>query len=265
MSDDETAVLVIGGIVALIGWGRWCTSAATVTTLGSSHSERLPIYFAPLACAGVLFTVLRVWASHDVRDHYGYIMMYLAMGMAWVVVVIKSLPLLGLNARDDAIERRNPAATWAVAGALLGFTAAFAGGNIGDGPHWIVVFFSAALSTIGLLLAWAVIAIFTPIIEAISLDRDLASGLRLAGFFTASGAILGRAVAGDWVSVSATLVDFIHYAWPILILVAVELLMSHLFKPTPQHPNWPAIPYGAIPAAVYLAVAGLFLLGAGWW
>jgi uncharacterized membrane protein YjfL (UPF0719 family) len=265
MSDDEMAVLMVSGIISAVGWGAWYTSAAMVTSIGSSRGERLPVYFAPLACAGLLFTVLSVWASHDVRDNFFYILMYLAMGMAWVVIVIKALPLLGLNARDDAIERRNTAAAWAVAGALVGFTAAFAGGNIGDGPHWIVVFFSAALSTLGLLFAWAVIATFTPIVEAISLDRDLASGLRLAGFLTASGAILGRAVAGDWVSVSATFVDFVHYAWPVLILIAVELFMSRLFRPTPQHPSWPAIPYGAIPAMVYVAIAALFLTGAGWW
>ncbi len=42
-------------------------------------------------------------------------------------------------------------------------------------------------------------------------ERDLASGIRTGGLFIAVGLVLGRAVAGDWVSESATLRDFFRH------------------------------------------------------
>jgi hypothetical protein len=53
----------------------------------------------------------------------------------------------------DATARRKPAQPLEhgnpAAGAILGLTLAFARGNIGNGPGWWVVVFSAGMSTLG--------------------------------------------------------------------------------------------------------------------
>ena len=48
----------------------------------------------------------------------------------------------------------NAAAAMATAGATIGVTLSYAGGNIGDGPGWWVVVFSAAIATAGLFACW---------------------------------------------------------------------------------------------------------------
>jgi len=42
-------------------------------------------------------------------------------------------------------------------------------------------------------------------VESVTLERDLASGLRSASVLVAWGLVLGRSVAGDGVSITATM------------------------------------------------------------
>mgnify|MGYP006204508805 CR=1 FL=1 len=96
----------------------------------------------------------------------------------------------------EMAERGNAAAAYAGAGAVVAIALCFAGGNIGDGPGWWVVVFSAALSTGVFYLLWLFFEGQASISDAITIDRDPAVALRIAGFFVGSGLILGRAVAG---------------------------------------------------------------------
>lgn len=228
MSPDEVFALICSMLLALVLWGRWVWLLRVVARFGRLPRARRILEFLPLAGAGLLWLVLKRYASHDVRDDPTYLLFYLVMGAAWVAVAIRFLPLAGLSVRDDVIERDNPAVALAVSGALPAMTLCFAGGNIGDGPGWWVVVFSAALATGGLLGLWAVAARFCHWADRLTIDRDAASGVRAAGFFLGVGLILGRAVAGDWESASATVVDFLKVASLAIPLAVVAPVVERM-------------------------------------
>ena len=245
MSGDEVLVLVVSLILALLLWGKAIYEASRVRSCPSSTSgERTVAVGVPVLCAGALYYVLRNYASHDVRDSTAYTAFYMLMGAAWVAVAMRVWGWLGISTRDDLIERGNVAAAFAVFGALIAITFCFAGGNVGDGPGWWVVVFAAVLSTGTLFVLWSVLQKLSGVGEAITVDRDPASGLRAAGYLIASGVILGRAVAGNWVSVDATLVDFAALGWPALVIFALALVIERLLRPTPQAPRRSPLLFG---------------------
>jgi uncharacterized membrane protein YjfL (UPF0719 family) len=265
MSEDEIVVLAVCGLGALILWGRWFWQNLSVSSLFSSQDDRYLMYATPLLCAGVLFSVLKRFASHDVRDDLRYLGFYMVMGAAWVGLFQNILHQTGLSARDDAIERRNKAAALALCGALVGLTLCFAGANIGDGPGWWVVIFCAGLSTGAWFVLWLVLAECSDCVEAVTVERDVASGLRLAGWFVAVGLVLGRAVAGNWVSVEATVGDFVNVAWPVLALAAVAIVLERLAQPSSDEPVRPVITFGLLPAIIYIAAAAAYVVWKGVW
>lgn len=265
MSDDEMFAGFVSLFAAATLWGKWYARMAMVSTLHTAHASRGTLYLTPVLCLMALWWVLKQFSSHDVRDSRIYMMFYTVMGLAWVGLVSSLVPAWGVSARDDAVERRNPAAALAVGGALLGTTLAFAGGNIGDGPGWWVVVFCAALSTGGLLLAWGLVEGFTHLADAITIERDTASGLRLGAFLLSVGMVLGRCVAGDWESFAATWADFISDAWPVLFLVALEIGFSTLLRPTAEQPHPSPLLAGVPPAFIHVALALFYVLHLGWW
>lgn len=266
MSGDEFVVLMVCLALIALTWLPWLWEAAACARLGSRFVDRWLLYVDPLICAAILYAVLRLYSSFDVRDSPLYILFYGVMGMAWVGVMARyGLPYFGLSSRDDVVERKNPAAAHAIGGALLGVTLCFAGGNIGNGPGWWVVVFSAALSTGAFLLLWALLDRFTHLADAVTVERDPASGIRLAGYFIGSGVILGRAVAGDWESAYGTVVDFGKLAWPVLLLWLAAVLLERTFRPTKESPLPSILTHGLAPMGAYVALAFFFLAQAGWW
>jgi uncharacterized membrane protein YjfL (UPF0719 family) len=214
---------------------------------------------APLASFGALLLVLRTASAHDVRDDIRYLLLYFFLGAAWVSVVVRFLPLLGLSARDDVVERANSSAARAIAGAMLAITLCFAGGNIGDGPGWWVVVFSAALATVALLLSWLVLEAVARVADVVTIERDDAAGVRLGGWLVACGLIAGVGAAGDWISVRDTVSTFALVAWPLLPLVGIAALLEWQSRPTPEQPAPSVIAYGAVPALLYIGVAALYV------
>ncbi|HYN23310.1 MAG TPA: hypothetical protein VE078_20295 [Thermoanaerobaculia bacterium] len=265
MTEDEVFVFIACAFFSLFAWLPWLVQAAFYARRCSKFMDRWTLYVYPLLCTALLLFVLRVYASWDVREAPEFILLYLLMGAAWVGMAAKFLPLFGLSARDDVIERANPAAAHAIGGALIGLTLCFAGGNIGNGPGWWVVVFSAALSTVTFFLLWALLHRFTHLADTVTIERDPASGLRLAGYFIGSGLILGRAVAGNWVSAEATVADFLKMAWPVLLLWAAAALLERTFRPTHERPLPSPLTYGLAPLAAYVALAAFFVAQAGWW
>jgi hypothetical protein len=263
MSGDEAGVLVVASVLAVFTWFRWYLPLASVRRLGAPAGGRLLLSLAPpLAMAG-LYAVLKTLASFDVRDAPLYLLFYLAMGAGWVGCCTLGLPALGLNPRDDVIERGNAAAAPAAAGAVIALTAAFAGGNVGDGPGWWVVVFAAGLATGGLALAWWGLDRVAGVSDTVTIHRDAAAGLRLGAFLAAAGIILGRSVAGDWVSAGATLADFSSVAWPVAVFVAVAALVERVARPTAEAPAPAAAVYGVPFAILYLAAAIIYVLQLG--
>lgn len=198
--------------------------------------------------------MLVLFASFDVRVDLFYIFYYAVMGAAWVGLAMSLVPYLGVSARDDVIERGNRAALWPVLGALLGLTLCFAGGNIGDGPGWWVVVFCGLLSTGALFGLWWLLEVTVAPSEAVTVDRDPASGVRLGAFLLAIGLVLGRAVAGDWHSFDATIRDFFVAGWPAGAIALLAIGFEWAFAPTAETPSRSALA-GLPPALVYLGTA----------
>jgi uncharacterized membrane protein YjfL (UPF0719 family) len=263
MSGDEVFVALASGALALFAWLGWYLLPMRVERLGAPARGLEVLVATPPLAAAILYAVLRTAASHDVREDPIYLGFYLVMGAAWLGLGARCFPLLGVSPRDDVVERGNRAAAHAIGGALVAVMLCFAGGNIGDGPGWWVVVFSAALATATLLLLWLALDLLSGISDTVTVERDAAAGVRLAGFLVACGLILGRAVAGDWVSAGATARDFVLAAWPVLPLLAVAALAERRARPTPERPAPSPATHGTLPALLYVAVAALHVLRLG--
>lgn len=265
MSDDEVFVFLASALLAGAAWLTWLWTLLRVGTRGPrpAWAARVPLLVAPVAGTVLLASVLRALASWDVRDSPVYLGFYLVLGAAWVGVTVRAMALFGLALRDDVAERGNRAAAWALSGALLGLTLCFAGGNIGDGPGWWVVVFSAALATLVFYALWLLLDRFTGLADVVTIGRDRAAGLRLAGLFVAIGLVLGRAVAGDWESTWGTVADFATAGWPAVALAAVAVLVERRLAPTAAAPLKPLVSQGLVPALFYVG-AGVLVVAESW-
>ncbi len=263
---EEDGVLLLF-ILAGAGyfWWRWYRDILVVSTLGRPLSFRHPLLFAPLLCGLVLFRILRLYAAHDVRNSPLYLCFYMALGALVVGACAQwGFPILGLSARDDAVERQNRPALHAIVAALMGCTLCFAGGNIGNGPGWWVVVFCAALSLGAFFLLWLALAAFGRAVESITIDRRPSAAFRTGGFFVACGLVLGRAVAGDWISADATLMDFLAVSWPLLILLGLAVALERLLA-GPDKPETGVVLAGILPGLAWIFLSSVYLARVGMW
>jgi len=258
MSGDEVVVLMVSIGVAALAWGWWY-AAMRVRMLVVRNAGRFIFVVSPITCLAMLWVVLWWWAADDVRYSGTYLTFYMAMGLAWVGFWTHWLGLFGISPRDDVLERQNLAAAFAVAGALAGITFSFAGANVGNGPGWWVVVFSAGLSTLVFFGLWAVVERLTGVSERVTVERADGAGLRLGGFLVAAGMILGRAVAGDWVSAEATVNDFAMVAWPVLPLAVLAVVVERLRLSDADAGDGGSVA-GSFIAAVHLTVASLYVI-----
>lgn len=265
MSGDELFALIISFVVGGLGWKLWIEGLLTLKPEFRRSTTQLLATLTPLLSAAAMLFVLLKWSAHDVRSSVVYTGFYLAMWFGWSGVMNFLLGIVGLSCRDDVLERGNPAAGLAVSGAMLGLTLAFAGGNIGDGPGWWVVIFSAGLATATMLGLWITGNFLSRVADAITIDRDVAAGWRAWGFFVGAGLILGRAVAGDWHSGGQTITDFITKGWWVLILWGIAVGLDVLARPTPQQPAPNRILCGLLPGLLYLAMSVGVVLAQGAW
>ena len=262
MSGDEVFVMIVSG---LLGVGVWLFNLVRLSQFrrhGLPAAAAQGVVWAPLAGLVLVFWVLRTLASHDVREDGRYLIMYGLMGAAWLMVA-PAWFLPGISVRDDFLERRNASAAYAVLGFMLASALCFAGGNIGDGPGWWVVVFCAALATLTMAGLWAAASGLTGLADRITIDRDPAIGLRVAGFFVGCGLILGRAVAGDWESFGATLRDFAGKAWPVLILLAGLIAMERMTGPRFKPEQIALMTRGVLPALFYVAAGLIAVMAQG--
>jgi uncharacterized membrane protein YjfL (UPF0719 family) len=208
---------------------------------------------------------LHQWGAAEIRANPGEVLFLTLVGAVWLMFAIHLFSWLGLSFRDDVVERRNVAALVALCGATTAVAMVYAGGSIGEGPSYWDNFFSAGLGTIGWFILWILLEIGAKVSVSIVEERDLASGLRVGGFLVAIGLVLGRAVAGDWVSEAATLRDFAHDGWPAAALCAIALPIEKLARPNRQRPFPPCISFGLLPAFCYLMLASVWLWFLGAW
>lgn len=168
-----------------------------------------------------------------------------------------ALSFLGISTRDDVLERQNPAAAWVVCGALAGTAFCYAGGNVGRGPGPEAVFFSALLPTITLFILWFWLDSFFQLGDRVTIERDVNTGIRLSGWMSAMGIILGAGVTGNWISFENTFYDFVHSARLatcfFIAATAIELVCKY-------RREWLKRRASAAVALVYLAAAITFVV-----
>jgi len=256
VSDDESFITVASAVLALVVWMVWYLRLGRRGALGLTVPGRGVLSLAPLGCAALIIGVLTTIASHDVINDPKYIFQYAAMGMAWVGVGTHMLfEWLGISARDDLMERRNPAVVPVLSGGMLGLACCFAGGNVGDGPGWWVVVFAAVLATAGLMMTWGIWERVAHLSDQVTIERDLAAGHRLGGFLFGTGIIMGRAVAGDWISAGDTIADFFAVAWPVVVLLLVAIAIDRSARATPERPEPAVTAFGVMPALIFPLLA----------
>ena len=141
----------------------------------------------------------------------------------------------------------------------------YIGGSAGEGSSYFSNLFSVGLGTAGFLVVWAGLELGGKISRAVAEERNLAAGVRLSAFLLSVGLILGRAVAGNWHSEMESLRDFMHDGWLAAVLCVLAIGIEQVARPSRSRPfpQWPV--YGVIPALIYLAIAGMWLLHLGAW
>ena len=266
MSEDEVFLLmlaVVGSVWSLVWiWRFWAGGDSFRPARGL---KMLPTIACVTGLALLLF-VLQQWADDEVQGHAGYL--FICMGLGWSLQTLSAAvisPWFGLSAREDIVGRRNLAASFGISGVILGAVIGYAGSNIGEGPSLWNQVFCALLTTGGLFLGWGIVQGLGNITYSITHERDTAAGLRLAGFLVGAGVVLGRSVAGDWLSIEETVNDFLRSAWPVLVLALFAGALERLFRPTRTRPfpDWKIS--GVVPALLYLSAGILCAISLGKW
>jgi hypothetical protein len=114
------------------------------------------------------------------------------------------------------------------------------------------------------MIAWLALSQITPIADAVTIDRDPAAGLRLGAFLMSCGLILGQAVAGDWISVPATVTDVTYVLPAIVLIFVIALFVERAARPTAERPRAPLVAFGLVPAMLYVAIGIGTVIGYGW-
>jgi len=243
-------------VLALCSMRWFCI--ARVNPLGTPWWLRLLALLSvalPMALIGV---VLKLWSDPNVRSDDLVFFCFFLAGAGWMIASDWIWEMLGLSLRDDVLERHNPATPLVIAGAYLGTALCFAGANIGNGPGWPAVLLCASLSTLALFALWWGLNACTRMGFWVTVDGHLAIGLRISVLLVVWGIILGRSVAGPWVSTRHTLVSFAELASPSIVLLLVEIRIHRRFKQCPRDPS--VLRWGWLPALAYAGFAILFLV-----
>ena len=264
-SGDEFLLLGVSVFVTFAGVATWYAPVARVPVLGRPRSHRPVLFSVPLVCLGLIWVALARFAAAEVRNSVDYLILFLVAGAAWLTIAGWLFSLLGVSFREDALEQDNPAAAVVICGAMVAVALTYAGANIGEGPTVWTTLYSALIATGWLLVLWLTVELTTDISVAVTVDRDMASGVRLAGLLISLGLICGRAVAGDWESAPATWRDFARDAWPTILWVLAAVVVEVVLRPGPQRPFPSLVRCGVAPALLYLLAAAGYAWRLGPW
>jgi len=262
---DEIFLLIASGVTCAYGLYYWAGRLQPVSKLGSHPWQRLPLYLATLTGLLVLGLVVAEWADPQIRENSGYVLLVFLMGGACLTIVSAVLPWLGISFREDAFEQRNFAAVLTLSGAILGVLITYAGANTGTGPSLWNNVFSSLVATGSLLLIWTFLAVAGRAAESVVEERDLASGWRLGLFLAAESLILGRAVAGNWLSIDATVQDFLRDGWPAAVLCLFAVVLERVLRPAIKNPQPLPVSHGIVPGCLFLVVALAWCAHLGVW
>jgi len=260
----DTPFFIAFDVAAVVLLGIWLHKLFSPTHhVYRQHRWRIAILVALAVSAGVIVFVLRQWASFDVVDAPFYIVGYMALGLVWITLAAGLLArFTDIRFQQDVRERNNFAAAVAIGGMLIGNAIAYAGGNIGDGPGFYVVIFAALLSTFAVYAAVWLVAQTSDGEERITIDHDVGAAVRLGAVAIGVGIIAGRGAAGDWISVQATLRDFVAVAWPALLFVVAAIVHERATPPTYAGDGFLR---SAIFATLFIGTATAYVAAYGSW
>ncbi|MFD2386655.1 hypothetical protein [Enterococcus rivorum] len=231
-SIGEGVVMGISIYLSCLFLRGWYLKVSRRTTFFNEIKSGIYLYLLPMIALFFYLVTLRTAASWDVSDSFSYTLLYLLLGIAWLSLSFSGMLLFwAFSYEDDVLMSQNRSSMIMLTGAVIGSSLIYAGANIGDGPGWWTVVFAGGLGTVSWLLLGMLINFTTGIINRITVDRDINSGIRFSAYLVASGLILARGSAGNWLSFTRTIVDF-TVAWPVLLMVILMILFELLlFKP----------------------------------
>ncbi|MEZ4339167.1 MAG: hypothetical protein R3B82_21310 [Sandaracinaceae bacterium] len=251
MSGDE---MIAGALALLVLWvvlARQVLPMLMLSRLVAPPRLRLSLLVFFVVAGAVVHVTMVTASSWDVQSSALYTAYYDLIGAAWIGLAILGMHHLGLSLRDDVLERRNPAALFALGGALVGHAFAYAGGNIGDGPGWWCVVIASGLGALTLFAAWLVLHLVARVPETITVERDRSAGIRVGALFVGIGLVAGRAAAGTWVSVEDTVWSFAAVAWPVVPLLGLSVAIELGLQPPRVAPR----PVSGLVALGYLGAS----------
>ena len=215
--------------------------------------------------AALIALLLNHWGAVEVRGHAEVLTPLTGVAIVWLWFLGGLFSVLGISRWEDAIHRRNAAALTALCGALTGAAWLYAAGAFGEGEDYGQNVFCTGLGTLAWFGLWLVLELGGKVARSVAEERDLATGLRLAGCLLATSLILGRALAGNWHSAGETLRDFATDGWPAGLLTLVAVSVERRLRPSRAvpFPNWRTA--GLAPALGYLAAAAGWLWHLGAW
>jgi len=252
-------VLIFPGVIlAVYLWFRSYRVLFKVHQFYPNNTHRTLLAALPVLCMALIVLVLRFKSSPDVRSDVGWMALYFVSGTVWLQLGLFLLSLLGVGAREDVVERQNPAAAWVVYGALIGTTFCYVGSNIGTGPGPEAVFFCAVLSTATLFGFWFLLERIFSLADRITIERDERTGIRAGGWLLSVGLIFGGAVTGDWHSPEGTVRLFFRYGWIASLFLLVAIAIEQTLKSLQMRRNV-SRGVSVATALVYFLVAAIYV------
>jgi uncharacterized membrane protein YjfL (UPF0719 family) len=195
-SGDEWFFFLAAAVVSLVGIFRKLAPITSASFRGTKSPAAL-LLASPILGLIVTYAVLQTWSDTDVRGHLDYILLFIVGAAAWMITSLSMMAFLGFSARDDVAERGNLAAAVAIGGAVLAVGFIYAFSNVGSGPTIWTTIAPAFVASLALGAVCLVIELVgRTVADNITIDRDVASGFRLAGALVGSALILGRAAGG---------------------------------------------------------------------
>ncbi len=265
MDPDELFAFLASAVIGVMGFGAWYGPGMRTTWLGAPKLARWLVLVLPLVGLAGLWHVLGTYAAVDVREDFRYHTLFATMGMLWAFQLPRALTLIGVSYHDDVLDRRNTAAAIAVSGAVVSLVVLFAGSNMGEGPSIWNTVVTAVVATGGLAMAVLLYSLATQVGDSISVERDVSTGVRFAGWMIASGLVLARSCAGDWAGFDSMVGDLVGTGWPALVLLVVAIPIEMRLRPSDRSPTPNAIVSGLMPGVAYVGAAVAYIASLPRW
>jgi hypothetical protein len=260
-SNDEAIFFLSTLIVAIVVGVRYYRPLFSISPMNISRGQRRSLFWLPIIAILPTLIVVGRWADPQVVGHPDYMTLFAFGAAVWIFTASQFISVFGISMHDDALERQNRAALIASYGVVLGAAIVYALCNIGRGPTIWTTIVPAIVGTMLLIATLLLIELVGgSVSDSITIDRDIASALRLAGATIASAIVLGRAGAGDWASWNQTWIDFVTLGWPAAALALAAGAVHKLLRPTDLIPQPDIWKRGLFPAVLFLIAGVLFAI-----